>query len=180
MRKVLVASVLAFFVAGAALSSAQDSPNSEEIDKSAPPGAEDIINKLQPRPRTRGIKVDELESSAEPSINLYLNFELNSDRLGTDAQLVLRNLGLALKDPRVARYRFLIVGHTDVTGHPGYNQWLSERRARAVVNHLIVHYSIDPKRLRALGYGSTRLLDPAKPASGVNRRVQIINEGEES
>ena len=61
-----------------------------------------------------------------------------------------------------------------------YNQMLSERRAKAVQDYLVFHYGIDAQRLKAVGYGKTRLLDSANPTSGVNRRVQIVNEGEGS
>lgn len=175
MRTVIAACVLAAFAAGGSPGFAQDVP-----------GAEDIVKKLEPQPRSRslkprGVKVEEgPNTDAPPSVNLYINFEFNSDKLGTDAQIVLRNLGQALKDPRLAKYRFLIAGHTDAVGDAAYNQTLSERRAKAVQDYLVFHYGIDAERLKAVGYGKTRLLDTANPNSGVNRRVQVVNEGEGS
>jgi outer membrane protein OmpA-like peptidoglycan-associated protein len=151
------------------------------------PSSEQIVKKLEPQPRTRslrpnrGVKVDEgPNSDAPPSVNLYISFEFNSDKLGTDAQIVLRNLGTALKDQRLAKYRFLIAGHTDAVGDAAYNQTLSERRAKAVQDYLVFYFGIDAARLKAVGYGKTRLLDAANPNSGINRRVQIVNEGEGS
>jgi outer membrane protein OmpA-like peptidoglycan-associated protein len=175
MRSVIAACVLAAFAAGGSPSLAQDAPSSESI-----------IKKLEPQPRTRslkprGVKVEEgPNSDAPPSVNLYINFEFNSDKLGTDAQIVLRNLGTALKDQRLAKYRFLIAGHTDAVGDAAYNQTLSERRAKAVQDYLVFHYGIDAQRLKSVGYGKTRLLDSTNPNAGVNRRVQIVNEGEGS
>jgi outer membrane protein OmpA-like peptidoglycan-associated protein len=151
------------------------------------PSSEQIVKKLEPQPRTRslrpnrGVKVDEgPNSDAPPSVNLYISFEFNSDKLGTDAQIVLRNLGTALKDQRLAKYRFLIAGHTDAVGDAAYNQSLSERRAKAVQDYLVFYFGIDAARLKAVGHGKTRLLDAANPNSGINRRVQIVNEGEGS
>lgn len=177
MRNVLIACAVAALAATVPPAAAQTAPGSEEI-----------IKKLEPQPRTqprsrslkpRGVKVEEgPNTDAPPSINLYINFEFNSDKLGTDAQIVLRNLGQALKDPRLAKFRFLIAGHTDAVGDATYNQTLSERRAKAVQDYLVFHYGIDGQRLKAVGYGKTRLLDSANPTSGVNRRVQIVNEGE--
>lgn len=175
MRSIIIACTLAAFAASGAPAAAQGVPGSEEI-----------IKKLEPQPRTRslkprGVKVEEgPNSDGPPSINLYINFEFNSDKLGTDAQIVLRNLGQALKDPRLAKFRFTIAGHTDAVGDAAYNQTLSERRAKAVQDYLVFHYAIDVQRLKAVGYGKTRLLDSAKPNDGVNRRVQIVNEGEGS
>jgi OmpA-OmpF porin, OOP family len=176
MRKMLALSVLAAAFAVAAAGS----PSLAQVA----PGSEEIIKKLEPQPRSRslkprGVKVEEgPNSDAPPSINLYINFEFNSDKLGTDAQIVLRNLGQALKDQRLAKFRFTIAGHTDAVGDAAYNQTLSERRARVVHDYLVFHYGIDAGRLKAVGYGKTRLLDSTKPTDGVNRRVQIVNEGE--
>ncbi len=175
MQKLIAACALAALAASGSPASAQDVPNSE-----------DIVKKLEPQPRSRsmkprGVKVEEgPNTDAPPSINLYINFEFNSDKLGTDAQIVLRNLGQALKDPRLAKYRFTIAGHTDAVGDAAYNQALSERRARAVQDYLVFHYGLGAQRIKAVGYGKTRLLDAANPTHGVNRRVQIVNEGEGS
>ena len=150
------------------------------------PSADDIVKKLEPQPRSRslkprGVKVEEGPNTDKPpSIDLYINFEFNSDKLGTDAQIVLRNLGQALKDPRLAKYRFQIAGHTDAVGDAAYNMELSQRRAKAVHDYLVFHYGIDAARLKSVGYGKTRLLDSANPTAGVNRRVQVVNEGEGS
>jgi outer membrane protein OmpA-like peptidoglycan-associated protein len=175
MRKLLIACAVAAMAVSGPPAAAQDVPKTE-----------DIIKKLEPQPRTRsvkprGVKVEEgPNTDAPPSINLYINFEFNSDKLGTDAQIVLRNLGQALKDQRLAKFRFTIAGHTDAVGDAAYNQTLSERRAKAVQDYLVFHYGIDLARLKAVGYGKTRLLDSANPNAGVNRRVQIVNEGEGS
>ena len=176
MRTLIALCAAAALAAAGSPSLAQDVPSSESI-----------IKKLEPQPRTRslrphrGVKVDEgPNSDAPPSVNLYISFEFNSDKLGTDAQIVLRNLGTALKDQRLAKYRFLIAGHTDAVGDAAYNQTLSERRAKAVQDYLVFYFGIDAARLKAVGYGKTRLLDAANPNSGINRRVQIVNEGEGS
>jgi flagellar motor protein MotB len=50
-------------------------------------------------------------------------------------------------------------------------------RAIAVRQHLVFFYDISSDRLAAVGYGKKQLLDPSSPESGVNRRVQIVNEG---
>jgi outer membrane protein OmpA-like peptidoglycan-associated protein len=175
MRRILIVCAVAALAASPPPAAAQGTPGSEEI-----------IKKLEHQPRSRslkprGVKVDEAPNTeGPPSINLYINFEFNSDKLGTDAQIVLRNLGQALKDPRLAKFRFTIAGHTDAVGDAAYNQTLSERRAKAVQDYLVFHYGIDVQRLTSVGYGKTRLLDLARPNDGVNRRVQIVNEGEGS
>jgi len=69
----------------------------------------------------------------------------------------------------------MIEGHTDAHGSVPYNQTLSEQRARTVQRYLIDNFGIAEARLRAQGFGKTRLLDPSRPEDGVNRRVQVVN-----
>ncbi|MEM8811225.1 MAG: OmpA family protein [Pseudomonadota bacterium] len=110
-----------------------------------------------------------------PKVDLSIPFEFDSDRLTNDGVQSLGVLGQALRDPRLQRMRFQIAGHTDGRGSVGYNQNLSERRARTVVDHLVVYHRVDPSRLIPIGYGETRLLNRAVPSAAVNRRVEIIN-----
>lgn len=70
--------------------------------------------------------------------------------------------------------RLQISGHADRAGPAGYNQGLSERRARAVADYL-AGKGVTRERVTTVGYGETR---PAVPtADGVreprNRRVEI-------
>jgi flagellar motor protein MotB len=45
-----------------------------------------------------------------------------------------------------------------------------------VVDYLTRGHAIAPDRLEAVGYGEARLADPADPASGKNRRVEVRAE----
>jgi outer membrane protein OmpA-like peptidoglycan-associated protein len=109
------------------------------------------------------------------SVNLCVNFAYNSAELTSDARIILDRLGYALVDDRLKGFSFMIEGHTDAKGGAAYNQTLSEQRARAVQRYLIEHFGIAESRLLARGFGKTRLLDPARPEDGVNRRVQVVN-----
>ena len=55
-----------------------------------------------------------------------------------------------------------------------YNDTLSARRARAVQEHLISSYRVDPSRLQSIGFGERKLADPSYPEGPVNRRVEVI------
>ena len=46
----------------------------------------------------------------------------------------------------------LVQGYTDSTGSETYNMQLSERRAKAVFNHLALR-EVEPARMAAIGYG---------------------------
>ena len=142
---------------------------------------EQIIEKLRPPAnsrslsKTRGIKVEvgSVDETRNPTVNLYVNFAYNSAVLEQDAKITLDRLGAALSDSRLADWEFLIGGHTDAKGGVSYNLDLSDRRAAAVRDYLISEYSISERRLIDKGFGESRLLDPAHPNDGVNRRVQI-------
>ena len=76
----------------------------------------------------------------------------------------------ALKAPQLATQAFMVEGHTDAAGTPGYNLNLSQRRAQAVVRYLGQH-GVEASRLIAKGYGQSRPV-VADPLSGDNRRVE--------
>lgn len=144
------------------------------------PSSEEIVRKLVPPPLTRsvrGVTVTQGQEQQKPSIDLYIPFEFDSARLQTDALLVLDRLGDALKDSRLAKYRFEIAGHTDGVGTVEYNQKLSDLRAKAVADYLVAKGGGSGSHLTTVGYGKSRLLQPLRPDDGVNRRVQITNVG---
>ncbi|GAB6041735.1 OmpA family protein [Endothiovibrio diazotrophicus] len=59
---------------------------------------------------------------------------------------------------RYPSFRILVEGHTGVAGDAQQNLKLSLARAEAVTGYLMATYHIDPDRLRALGYGSSKPL----------------------
>jgi len=162
------------------------------IEPASAQSTEDIINALVPskgpatHSRTRGLQIGTQErgvtiegedSDKPPSIDLQIPFDYNSDKLTPDGITILRRLGEALKDPRLAKDQFKIAGHTDAKGTIEYNQKLSERRAAAVRDYLIFQYDVEASRIQAVGFGERQLADPAHPEDAINRRVQVINVG---
>jgi outer membrane protein OmpA-like peptidoglycan-associated protein len=167
LRRALLVCVAALLVVGDAAAQA--------------PSSEDIVRKLSSAPLTRsvrGVTVNPGQAPDTPSIDLNVLFDFDSARLQTDGTLVLDRLGAALNDRRLVGARFEIAGHTDGVGAKDYNQKLSELRAKAVLDYLTRQFGVTRERLVAVGYGSSRLSNPSKPADGTNRRVQIINLGE--
>lgn len=116
-------------------------------------------------------------ASVMPSINMRIQFELNSFDLTGEARQKLEVLGQALSSEELASFRFLIAGHTDATGSASYNQSLSVRRADAVKFYLAARFPTAGQRLVSQGYGEEALFDSNDPNSAINRRVQIINLG---
>lgn len=70
----------------------------------------------------------------------------------------------------------VIEGHTDNTGSPQQNMKLSRQRAESVVNYLVKKFQIEPSRLSAKGYGSTRRIAYNNTPEGrqQNRRINAI------
>jgi outer membrane protein OmpA-like peptidoglycan-associated protein len=68
-----------------------------------------------------------------------------------------------------------IEGHTDNVGSAQYNQTLSEQRAGAVRDALVMRYGIAPVHLSATGYGLTRPVESNTTFEGRahNRRVEL-------
>jgi len=67
-----------------------------------------------------------------------------------------------------------IKGHSSAKGSAKYNQTLSTKRAQAVVDVLINEFGIDASRLKAIGYGESKLLDKNNTAAAheKNRRIE--------
>ncbi|MEN3288711.1 MAG: OmpA-OmpF porin, family [Bradyrhizobium sp.] len=68
-----------------------------------------------------------------------------------------------------------IAGHTDAEGEEAANQTLSEKRAQAVVDHL-VRAGLPADRFTAVGYGSAQPLAPNETGDGraQNRRIEFV------
>jgi outer membrane protein OmpA-like peptidoglycan-associated protein len=151
----------------------------QQPDDTANPEQRGFIDSLRNRP-AKSLGTDERQKLAgvaadKPNIDLTINFDYNSDRIGTAAIPVIQAFGIALTSPKLAGGTFLVAGYTDGKGADSYNQDLSERRAEAVKEYLIGHYKIPAANLFAVGYGKTHLKNPDNPSAPENRRVQIVN-----
>lgn len=95
-----------------------------------------------------------------------------------DSAQVDERTARALKDYSsyaLRQTRIDVIGHTDRSGTPRYNQRLSEQRARAVAAEL-VRLGIDPAAIVTGAFGEMRPLVPT-PDGAVepqNRRVEVI------
>lgn len=129
---------------------------------------------------TRSLSTGEREQIAtivkdKPKIDLEINFDYNSDRISARSLPSVQALGRALANPELKGSTFIVAGHTDAAGSDTYNQNLSERRADSIKRYLVEKSGIPAADLVTVGYGKTKLKDPANPLSEVNRRVQVVN-----
>jgi outer membrane protein OmpA-like peptidoglycan-associated protein len=129
---------------------------------------------------TRSLSLSEREEIAtivkdKPKIDLEINFDYNSADISAKSLPSVQALGRALSNPDLKGSTFVVAGHTDAAGGEAYNQDLSERRADSIKRYLVDKFGIAGTDLVTVGYGKTKLKDPANPLAEVNRRVQVVN-----
>jgi outer membrane protein OmpA-like peptidoglycan-associated protein len=138
--------------------------------------------------KTRAIKIVEIKNkqithqeitvsddSPSQSVNLKIEFDVNSYRIRPDSFDLLDKLGKALTSDKLKEKMILVKGHTDSDGNDDYNLELSLNRAQAVKSFLIKQFSIQESNLKTYGYGENMPLVPnINPANKqINRRVEI-------
>lgn len=101
-----------------------------------------------------------------------ITFELSKATLTNDSKTVLDNIAKLLKDNPGLNLE--INGYTDNTGNAGANRIMSLNRAKEVRDYL-VSQGIEPKRLRAQGFGPSNPIASNKTEEGrsKNRRVEF-------
>jgi OOP family OmpA-OmpF porin len=101
-----------------------------------------------------------------------VNFDFDKSDIRPDAQVILDSAAEILNENPSARVE--VAGHTDSVGTEEYNQGLSERRARAVVDYL-AGKGVSADRLSPSGYGESRPVADNGTADGraQNRRVEL-------
>lgn len=112
------------------------------------------------------------------SIKLKVNFDFDSTEVEERYFSDIRELAEFLK--RFDDLQIEVEGHTDSTGPESYNQGLSERRAKAVVDLLVNQHGITASRLKPVGYGESRPVasNDSKAGRAENRRVMATLEVE--
>jgi len=110
-----------------------------------------------------------------PSVNLKIEFDVNSSAIRPDSYPLLDELGKALISDQLKQQAIVIKGHTDSDGNETYNLNLSMDRAKAVKSFLVGRFAISDSRLEVYGYGNSMLLVPdINPVNKqINRRVEI-------
>jgi outer membrane protein OmpA-like peptidoglycan-associated protein len=149
-----------------------------------------VLRPKGPRPRGVGLKPPEcshLRAKASRGIELapksdiasiMVEFDFNSAELTPASEKTLDTLGQALNSETLKPCCFEIDGYTDAIGGSGYNQKLSEERAKSVINYLGGH-GIERERMMPKGFGKTHAISSNATEEGrqKNRRVQVVNLG---
>lgn len=138
--------------------------------------AAELLEKLAPSnpPMTRSLGGRNLVPQAK-SVDLVIQFDLDSAKLKEPSKPLLDNLVSAMKNDRLIHLKFKIEGHTDAQGSANYNIRLSQSRAESVAAYLSAS-GVEPSRLTTEGKGFTELLLPLQPNAAENRRVKITTQ----
>ena len=104
-----------------------------------------------------------------------LDFGNKEAQLSAEHELALDQVAELLKD-YYPDMRLRLEGHADGEGNKGFNQKLSEERARAVADYLEQQGGIALERLVEKGYGEDRPIrrEEAEAGKRRNRRVELI------
>jgi outer membrane protein OmpA-like peptidoglycan-associated protein len=150
-----------------------------QTDPAAGAAEDQFMQTIRNRP-PRSLSLAEREEIAtivtnKPKIDLEINFDYNSANISAKSLPSVQALGRALSNPDLKGSTFIVAGHTDAAGGDAYNQDLSERRADSIKRYLVDKFGVPGTDLVTVGYGKTKLKDPANPLAEVNRRVQVAN-----
>ncbi|MEM5401236.1 MULTISPECIES: OmpA family protein [Paraburkholderia] len=134
---------------------------------------QNIHNKLTGATKGTGTKITEQpDGSLKLDIPSNVTFDTSSYAIKPSFAPVLDQVAQTLQqNPEVVAQ---VVGHTDNTGSPAYNQTLSVNRAQSVVNYLASR-GIQMQRMSAEGRGDTQPIADNNTEAGraANRRVEM-------
>jgi outer membrane protein OmpA-like peptidoglycan-associated protein len=100
-------------------------------------------------------------------------FDTGSDQIKTNSYAFLDKVGKALESDLTLKV--MIIGHTDSDGDSQANQRLSQKRAEAVKDYVLSHFSIPDYNLQTEGKGESAPVDDNSTEEGKtkNRRVEF-------
>jgi outer membrane protein OmpA-like peptidoglycan-associated protein len=99
--------------------------------------------------QTARLKIALVKKGMEITMKVY--FDFNKADLKPESHQALADAAKIMKENPDIKVE--IQGHTDNVGTAAYNDKLSLRRAKAVVDYLVSKLGVDAKRLTAKGYG---------------------------
>jgi outer membrane protein OmpA-like peptidoglycan-associated protein len=119
-----------------------------------------------------GARVERVGEGITVTFESGLLYDFDSDVVRAEARKNLRTLAQSLD--KYPGSDILIVGHTDAVGPAAYNQSLSERRASAAADFLVVQ-GLERTRVSTRGMGETDPISGNDTERGreLNRRVEV-------
>jgi OOP family OmpA-OmpF porin len=146
-----------------------DKDNILDIDDECPNMPGEVENNGCPK-KYDGVEITETHIRIKQKIH----FAYNKARIKKTSYWILSQVSQVLADyPEIS---LSIEGHTDSRGSNSYNRKLSQKRAKAVMNHLIKRGKIDRSRLTSNGWGESKPIETNLTDEGraANRRVEFV------
>lgn len=136
--------------------------------------AHQLTAKPQPKTSTpAATKVKARPAGAKRAIAIKVNFDKGSAVIPQESFEELNTFATAMKSPELQDKTFWVDGHTDMSGARKTNKQLSQKRAQAVVEHL-VSAGVTPDRLKSRGFGPDQPLTGVSRYAAQNRRVELV------
>lgn len=177
--------VAAALAGGPALAQSTD-PAPEKVLKESQVSEQTLVDALTPPVRTRswrpGVAAAGTAAAGAPQTakaSILVTFVTGKADLTADARQALDVLAAAMKSEKLASVRFTIEGHADPRGSEELNLRLSQARAESVRDYLTATHGVAADRIKAVGRGSSALMNPGEPAAPENRRVTIVSQARE-
>ena len=157
-----------------------NTPKGCKVDKDGCPidsdgdGVPDCLDKCPNTPRDTKVDKNGCPIVGEELLILHgIKFGFDSAKVSEGSKAILEVAVTTLKNN--PKMKVEIEGHTDSIGTAEYNLGLSQRRADAVQDHLIVE-GIGAERLQAVGKGEADPLvsNELKEGRAKNRRVEFV------
>jgi OmpA-OmpF porin, OOP family len=109
-----------------------------------------------------------------PHVNVDIQFNPDTPVIRPESYRTLGRIADALTNPALMSLTFLIVGRVEANGRRDANLMLSQRRAEAIRDALVMTFKISSKRVLAVGLGEEQLQDANNPKAPVNQQAQIV------
>jgi len=129
---------------------------------------------------TAFVKKEKIATQIDPTVfklnkaYIFKNvvFDFNSAILKAEAKSEIENIHAYLLNNQNTKIE--ILGHTDNVGLPGFNQKLSERRAKSVMEYFI-YLGLDSSKITFIGYGEEKPIftNDTEENRDNNRRVEF-------
>jgi outer membrane protein OmpA-like peptidoglycan-associated protein len=128
-------------------------------------GQTKVVEKIVSMPRER----------SGATVNLAIQFAVNSYAIQPKSMPILDNLGAALKRAELQPRVVSVNGHTDSDGSEQHNLQLSLKRAVAVKQYLALNHGVRNAQLRVMGYGEgiPMVENSSVRNKQLNRRVEV-------